>query len=243
MSEPLSIAFVVEGKTDLIILKTVIGSLLEGRDFVHQVLQPEMSEAFKFEPDEDVGWPGVCRWCLQSAEQAGGKLSDNPLFSVHDLLIVQLDADVAEVRYSDGHVRDPFSSPTLPCVRTCPPPSATTDCLRAVVLRWMGEETTPPQLVFCTPSKALETWILVGLFPKDRVAKRVDVECRRNPANTLQGKPVERRLVRSGKKNVDKYEELAPEFTANWNTVKSRCSEAARFEDDFLHALSQLRGL
>jgi hypothetical protein len=239
MSDPLRIAFVVEGPTDFVMLKAVIENLLEGRDFVSQVLQPEISEAFKPAPGEDGGWPGVCRWCFQAADQGGGRLSNNPVFLFHDLLIVHLDADVAGARYSAGHIGDPFPEPTLPCEESCPPPSATTDRLRAVALRWMGETVTPPHLVLCTPSKALETWVLVSLFPDDGVAKRNDVECYDTPSNTLQGKPMERRLVRSGKKDIKMYEEFAPEYARNWNTVTARCSEASRFESDFLLSFTQ----
>src|SRR4030042_430267 len=115
MSEPLRIAFVVEGPTDFIMLKTIIANLLEDRDFVPQVLQPEMSEAFKPVPGEDGGWPGVCRWCLQVAKQGGGRLSNSPLLGFYDLLILQLDADVARAQYSDGHIQNPFPDTTLPC--------------------------------------------------------------------------------------------------------------------------------
>ena len=240
MSEPLRVAFVVEGPTDFIMLKAIIGNLIKERDFVAQVLQPEISEAFKPVPGEDGGWPGVYRWCFQAADQGDGRLSNNPLLVFHDLLVLQLDADVAEAHYSDGHIHDPFSESTLPCQEPCPPPSATTDRLRAVVLRWLGETTTPPHMIFCTPSKALETWILVALFPDDSIASRSEVECYRNPANTLQGKPQGRRLVRSGKKNVEKYRELAPECARNWSMVTTRCSEAARFENSFLSALAPL---
>jgi hypothetical protein len=240
MSEPLRIAFVVEGPTDFIMLRTIITNLLEERDFIPQVLQPEMSEAFKSVPGEDGGWPGVCRWCLQVAKQGGGRLSNNPLFAFHDLLVIQIDADVARVSYSAGHIQDPFPDPSLPCEEPCPPPFATTNRLRKVVLRWLGEPEVIPQVVLCTPSKAMETWLLVGLFPDDSVAQRADVECHQNPSNTLQGKPVEVRLVRSGKKNTEMYQKCAPVFARKWNAVTEWCSEAARFENDFLCALAKL---
>lgn len=241
MSDPLRIACVVEGPTDFIMLKEVVARLLKGRDFVPIVLQPEMSEAFKTTPGEDAGWPGVCRWCLQSKEQGDGRLSNNPLYSFHDLLFLQLDADVASSSYANGHISDPFPESTLPCEEPCPPPSATTDRLREVVLKWMGETATPSRTVFCIPSKALETWVLVGLFPDDDIAMREDVECRSNPAATLQGKPKARRLVGRGKKNVEKYKEFAPAFALNWNTVTAKCTEALRFENEFSMALSQTR--
>ena len=69
MSDTLRIAFVVEGPTDFVMLKSIVKALLKDRDFVSQVLQPEISEAFKTVPGRDGGWPGVFRWCLQSADQ------------------------------------------------------------------------------------------------------------------------------------------------------------------------------
>jgi hypothetical protein len=240
MSDLLKIAFVVEGKTDYIMLKKILEKLLGDRDFVPSSLQPEMSEAFQMVLGEDGGWPGVCRWCLQSAEQGGGRLSDNPLFSNYHLLILQLDADVADASYSEGHIEDHFSIQTIPFVAPCPPASATTNKLRNIVLLWIGEQNTPSNIVFCIPSKELETWIVVGLFPDDRVARSSGIECRREPKRILQGKPKERRLVSSGKAKVNMYEKFAPEFADNWSTVKARCVEAARFETDFLNALARI---
>jgi hypothetical protein len=242
MSDPLMIAFVVEGPTDFIMLKEIVKKFLGGRDFVSQTLQPEMSEAFLLTPGEDGGWPGVCRWCLQAADQGEGRLSSNPLFISYDVLVFQLDADVASSTYAEGHIiPDPFPESTLPCEEPCPPPSATTNRLREIALKWMGEAATPPRTVFCIPSKALETWVLVGLFPNDGVVGREDLECRPNPSDTLQGKPLKRRLVSSGKKNVGKYKEFAQEFARNWGTVAARCIEARRFENEFVIALSQLK--
>lgn len=239
MSEPLRVALVVEGPTDTIMLKQVIRRFLNGSDFITDVLQPEMSEAFRVTPGEDGGWAGVCRWCIQTAEQGEGGINGNPLFASHDLLILQLDADVASCAYSDGHIREPFPSGALPCEEPCPPPSATTDRLREVMLSWIGESTVPPQTVMCIPSKALETWILVGLFPNDAVAKREYVECHENPAHVLQSKPLRYRLVRSGQKKIEKYEEFAPAFAKNWADVKNKCAEALRFEEEFLQAIGR----
>lgn len=240
MSKTLRIAFAVEGSTDLIVLEELVAKFLEGRDFVARYLQPEMSAAFQpIAGEYGLGWPGVCRWCRQAAEQAGGMVRNNVLFGFNDVLVVQLDADVAGCSYADGHIEDPSpETPTLPCEEPCPPPSDTTDRLRTAILHWLGEVSVPPGTVFCTPSKALETWLLVGLFPDDNVVQREDdIECREAPETILQGKPKKKRLVTSGRKDVDKYREVASEFAGSWDSVTSRCSEAARFENDFRQAL------
>ncbi len=246
MSEPLRVAFVVEGTTDFILLKAIVSRLLRGRDFISQTLQPEISEAFQALPSEyGLGWPGVCKWCLSTAEEGRGRVSNSPLFLNHDLLIVQLDADVASKTYASAHdMEDPFpNDPTLPCEEPCPPPSATTDRLRKLALRWMGERTLPPHSIICIPSKELETWVLVGLFPNDSVVKRGNnIECRDHPEVILQGKPKPRRLVSHGRKVPEKYNEIAAEFALNWDRIAGKCSEAGRFNTELRSQIDRLSG-
>ena len=117
MSKTLRIAFVVEGPTDLIILEEVIAKFLEGRDFVPRYFQPEMSAVFQpVAGEHGLGWPGVCRWCRQVAKQAGGRARDNVFFDLNDLLVLQVDADIAGSSYAAGHIDDPFPGiSTLPC--------------------------------------------------------------------------------------------------------------------------------
>jgi hypothetical protein len=215
-------------------LEAVIRNLLNGREFVLTPLQPELSVAFI--PQSGGGWGGVCLWCRTAASQADGRLGENPLFAFHDLLVVQVDADVAGKRYSDyGRMLDDLGN--LPCKQPCPPASATTDALRKVVLGWMGEQTTPRRTVLCTPSIALETWVLVGLFPQNRLSKASDLECCGSPESQLQAQPPRRRLVRSGKKDTGASRRHAEEVGRNWPRVRRRCSEAERFSAEFLAAL------
>jgi hypothetical protein len=243
-SKVLQIAFVVEGTTDYIMLQAVVKKILNGRDFVSHSLQPEFSEAFTPVPTETgFGWGGVCRWCRQNAGKAAGAFANNSLFDNYELLIVQVDADVAASKYADAGVKDPFPDATLPFEEPCPPPSATTDRLRAVILRWLGEGSTPPKTVLCMPSKELETWLLVGLFPENKVVKQKnDIECRADPKATLQGEPKKRRLVSGGKPIRKKYEEYAPVFASQWGVVVERCTEAARFESDLKSAIPDETG-
>jgi hypothetical protein len=224
-------------------LEEVISNFLGGQDFVPRYLQPEMSLALRvINGEHGRGWPGVCRWCLQMARQAGGRLSDHLLFDLNDLLVIQLDADVADFNYSDDNIDDPFpADQTLPFAEPCPPPAATTDRLRSLVLRWLGEDSPPARTVFCTPSKALETWILVGLFPDNLLVRRQNhIECRENPETVLRGMPKERRLISGSHKHKDKYLELAPEFAEHWALVTERCTEARRFEEDFRSTVGTL---
>ncbi len=121
-----------------------------------------------------------------------------------------------------------------------PPVSSTTKRLRNVMLGWLGEETAPPATVLCIPAMALETWVLVALFPDDgNVARTQHIECKSDLKQTLQGKPKHKRLVSSGKSVVEKYREFSDEIASEWPRVRELCNEeAARFEDDFLDVVS-----
>jgi hypothetical protein len=111
-----------------------------------------------------------------------------------------------------------------------------------VVLGWIGEQDTPPQTAICTPSKALEAWVVVGLFPEDPVVGGEDIECREHPETLLRGKPMRRRLVSGSSKKREMYLKYAVEFADNWNIVRGVCTEAARFDAEFRAVLESLPG-
>lgn len=220
--------------------------MLDGKETVVTLLQPEYSHAFvPVETGMGLGWAGVYRWCRQASEQQGASFQQNSVFQFHDILVVHLDADVAGLRYSSAHLEDP--SQDLPCEKPCPPPIDTTNALRKVVLRWMGERVCPPRTVFCMPSKCLETWILAGLYPDDRDVRSGGLECKAEIVSALSGKPASGRLVRrKGRgydKDVHRYRRRSKDFRDSWRQVTAICSEAARFRND-LHneaaALSEL---
>src|SRR6266545_3925071 len=75
-----------------------------------------------------------------------------------------------------------------PCVQPCPPPSASTNPLRQVLLRWLSESDMPPRTVLCTPSKSMEAWVVAALFPHDAAVNR-GIECWPNPENMLAQQP------------------------------------------------------
>ncbi len=145
MSEPLRIAMVVEGPTDFIVLDAVISSLLPDQDIEFQAIQPEYSAAFQVQPGPTgLGWSGVYRWCRQATDEGQGGVSGSSLFAFHQILVVQVDADVAGMTYQNGWIDDQTGD--LPCEQPCPPPEATTNVLRKVMLRWLGEAQVPVAL-------------------------------------------------------------------------------------------------
>ena len=239
MSDPLRVAVAVEGPTDVIVLKAILGALLPNTDFVPDTLQPEGSRAFDTSPSggTGAGWAGVYRWCRQSVSEgggsvSGGSVSGSSVLLHHDVLIVQVDADVASKTYASGGIRNAPRN-DLPCEQPCPPPRSTTDALRAVVLNWLGESNTPPQVVLSTPSKNIEAWVIAAVWPDNNLVRRDDWECRRNPEDQLRALPRARRF----EKRQDDYRDKQEEIENGWPAVAARLTEAGRFEREFLAAI------
>ena len=135
----LRVGLVCEGPTDYIVINAAITSLLGERTFVLTQLQPEESIAFG---STGTGWVGVYNWCLQAADQGGGSVSNNPLFDTYDVLILHLDADVADETYANGNIVT--TATDLPCSMPCPAPSDTTNNLRTcpASLAWRNRYTS-----------------------------------------------------------------------------------------------------
>ena len=206
--------------------------MLGERRFIFKQLQPEESRPFG---GIGTGWGGVYRWCQQAVFRSGGRLRDDFLFFAYDMLIIQLDADVAEKSYADLGIQVSLRhpNPDLPCQQPCPPASATTDLLRNVLLRWCGESQTPPKTVLCTPSKSLETWVVASLFPND-AALAQQGECLSNPESRLSQQPVDLRIEKSRRD----YSEHRDDFQSAWPRLVNDLSEARRFHADFVAAAS-----
>ena len=235
MSDPLRIAVAVEGPTDEIVLKAILHAILPDTEFEFQTLQPEGSVAFGSTPFTDTGsgWVGVYRWSRQSALEGQGSVSGSSALSYHDVLIVQVDADVAHKTYSSGNIDD-APCDDLPCDQPCPPPSGTTNALRSVILNWLGEQNCPPQVVLCTPSKSIEAWVLAAICPSNNLVRRSNWECRLNPEGQLTTLPKQIRF----NKSIHDYRHRQNEITQAWPTVSSRLTEAARFEREFLNTVT-----
>ena len=96
MSNALRIALVAEGWTDKIVVEAAISELLGGPPFALKLLQPEDPAASApFSAPRPFGWAGVYRWCREVVDRAG-RLRDDVVFASYDVLIIHLDADVAD---------------------------------------------------------------------------------------------------------------------------------------------------
>lgn len=230
MSEPLRIAVAVEGPTDRIALQAIVAALIPNQDFVLQVVQPEVSAAFASSHFGGFGggWPGVCRWCRQSATEGGGSVLHSTVLCNHDLVIVHVDADVAGMTYASGNIPRPASD-DLPCEEPCPPASATTNRLRAVVSNWLGLTDDGP-VVLCVPSKSMDSWMVAAVLPDFVAASRTPWECVHAPFALLP------RALRFPKSQQG-YEAKKGQLTSAWPQVSSQLAEASRFEHDFRSVL------
>jgi hypothetical protein len=216
---------VCEGETDFIVIEAAMTALFPGANIVLTLIHPDTSEAFRTLGDHGGGWNGVRNWCQRIL----------PLFGISSkpkALILHVDADVAD-------------DPEVHCAQVCPPPSATTTALRAFVAKEWCAGSVPEPLVFCTPSKNIEAWVLQALYPSDKEVK-AGIECRLKPEKLLAGKPAAERMVRlkesekagrktrKYKKDPAKYRARQSDITAKWSTVRAGCSEADRFSKDLL---------
>jgi hypothetical protein len=230
MSDLLRIALVAEGKTDLVIIEAALKAILK-QPFYLQLLQPEETR-----PDLGGGWGGVFKWCR--AFQASGypSLMADPKLELFDVIVLHLDADVADKKYADYGADAAMVAGlrALPCVRPCPPAADTVAQLRAVLLDWLGIEAPGPQAVLCLPSKASEAWLLAALLPEGH-ARLAGLECNMNTEAILASLPKGQRV----RKKPREYQAQAPQITKAWGDIICRRSEQARlFQADMLAATS-----
>lgn len=230
-----------EGITDYVVLRSGIESMLKGRSFVLTLLQPEGSVAFDVTGKAGTlggGWKGVYRWCIQAALRGGGFLSGDPLFIGYDLLVLHLDADVADEDPEHESVSPLILGVafSLPCARPCPPAIATTDALRKVILSWVGERQVPSRTVLCTPSKSTEAWVMAACFPDDSQMAKKGWECHPKPESRLAQLPLPQRF----KKSRADYEKRAAELVIAWPTISTKLSEAKRFQAEFCAAVHSI---
>ena len=235
MSDLLRVGFVTEGPTDYVALQAAVQSLLGDADFTPTLISPLVDESLAVQTGG--GWTKVYLWCRQMLTEAGGDARESNLFKQHEILVIQVDADVADKKYTDDQrITNPPQDLPLdmkcdrPCQTPCPRPREISDALRTIILGWLDETTVPPQTVVCVPSRSIESWVLVALFPNDPTAARVNIECRRDCEVRLRTHG----LIKSGQKLIQQYRANDAAIAAGWGQVRQRCGEAERFSQEFL---------
>ena len=233
------IGLVAEGKTDLVVIEAALQSILGDRSFVLKLLQPETSAPFGGAGQHGGGWGGVYRWCRQHVSMQD-PTGVNSSLQAFDLIMLHLDADVAEETYQNAGIQNGWAD--LPCPFPCPPAADSVDALRQVLCHWLDlttETAIPPHWVFCIPSMSSEAWLVSALYRDTAPGILDEIAC--NPAleTWLSQRPVrEIKLIRSGKKHVRSYQDVASRLTVAWENVRNHCSQAQRFDDEVRAALA-----
>lgn len=189
MSE-LRVALIAEGPTDAIIIRAALKAILDS-PFVLQTLQPEAISG----PVGTV-WCGVFRWCRAFAQRGAAGLESDPTLPGFDLFVLYLDADVAEQCYGDGgSVVEEAARGLLPlpCRQPCPPPAAAADEVRRRLIDWLGLKQVGPRTVICLPSKAIDTWLAVGVL-QDGHSLLKGLECNLRLSEQLAALPMSQRI-------------------------------------------------
>lgn len=221
MSE-LRIGLVAEGVTDQIVIEAALNAILPD-PFVLQLLQPEATR-----PKLGGGWCGALKWCLEFRARDLARLEDDPTLEFFDLIVLHLDADVADGAYDQcgtGIDEQADGLSLLPCVEPCPPPGDTVDALRTVLLSWLGVVGSGPRTLLCIPSKSIESWVVAAMLP-DSHALLVDIECEPALSARLAQLPLAQRV----RKNRRDYNKHAGKISKAWADVCVRCEQARRFD-------------
>lgn len=226
MSEILRVGYVVEGKTDYIVLDALVEKFLGDKDYVPTQIQPPISEYTNHQGPLGGGWKGVLMWCEQEGATPGGFAQRVSLLN-YDCLIIHVDADIAAEAELQSHG---LSVP-------CPPAKDTCDRLRNHLIALLGNP-LPSNVVFCIPAQCMEAWVFSALHP-DLVASFEPIECRQEVERLLIGKSDG--LVRNhdgrARKEPQRYAKAAHRIAAGWPHAIATCPEALCFDNDCRAAL------
>ena len=204
------VGIVAEGKSDCLALEEFMRAIHPDIDFMR--LRPDMTLVSQ----SPFGWRGVKSWCSLEGRRLEDLLSGVPSLAIH-ILVVHVDCTMAH---------------NVDALRPCPPASATADELRQVIVRdWLKRPTIPRFIVMATPSRSTDTWIVAALHPV--YSSSADLECDDDAERELHRRRHLRLRDGEVKKPDAKYRPLVQRMAQSLNHVCSRCTEAARFRDDF----------
>jgi hypothetical protein len=218
------VALVVEGPLDRIILQAALNAIVPC-PFILTVLQPEATK-----PKMGNGWSGVLKWCDAASDRHTGSLDNDPTLAGFDLLIIHIDADVADKKYLDcgqniENLAISKNCHVLPCSVPCPPVGNTCQQLHNVIKSWLGNATIGQKTVLCLPSKSLGSWLAAAILPVSHTLMN-NLECNPTLEQKLEQLPLKYRV----KKNQADFRKHESSVKKNWNSIKSVCAQAAIFD-------------
>ncbi|HEY3999703.1 MAG TPA: hypothetical protein VGO93_12595 [Candidatus Xenobia bacterium] len=220
-SVPKRVGFVTEGPTDLEVLQKLVAA--EIGPIVAVSLQPPVSLSLQDSGKFGGGWKGVRQWCSSIPDQIKAlKLSGFNVWLKNyklDALIIHVDADVA----GDKDVR---------LTRPCPPASATTTLLKALIQKtWLKQKALPVNVVLTVPAQSTDCWVAVACQLDSPLTVSPCNECQEEPARLLvDAGYLEKKGGGKVRKQRTTYQStLAPITLRHWPRVKQECAEAALF--------------
>ena len=192
MSEPRFAALVCEGQTDVPILRAMLEAVWPELESI-RCLQPELDESDRAKGP--AGWTHVKAWCEAHADDLDDVL-DPDLGDPIDLLVIAIDVDIAV----EAQIVDPPQRVGL----------YETKRLRDKISHWLtpaSGQGLPAAVVFSTPVRAVEAWIIAALYPQEKTPEGIA-----DPAKWLVTKKKLRPSKNDGKpwKELHLYRDFAP---------------------------------
>ena len=134
-----------------------------------------------------------------------------------DLLVVHVDGSVA-------------GEQDISVAKPCPPPRPTADALREVISRdWLQRPLLPSFVVLTTPMVDTETWVVSAVAPPGKTICECDPKAWRTLVDLKRLRTKDGKL----KKNQAAYRPLAEAVGKELARVRTTCTEAERFCEDF----------
>ncbi|MBQ8134518.1 MAG: hypothetical protein IJ192_08950 [Clostridia bacterium] len=235
------IGIICEGERDKDMIMATIDHFLN-EDIHYLLIQPEPI----FGADNGAGWKGVIRWC----QKYSGMLYDyvNGVTPPIDLLIIQMDADVARsekeifcynvITNCQGQgTEDPLNCSIAKeglCSQILPPnsvcsgePEDRVRYLRTVLNHYLDTDQRVNYIV-TIPCDATDTWILAAF--EDEYC---DVEKIKYPWGIIAKRKDYHGIRIPGKKKAKKtYGLLIERVCEKWDVVKEKCPQALQFENE-----------
>lgn len=242
------IGIVCEGERDYDMLTAAIDFFLDG-EVNYLWLQPNPD----FGTDLGAGWKGVIHWCQEYSEFLYDYL--NGMTPKVDFLIVQMDADVARSEKEifcynvktncDGQgIEDPLNCSLAKkklCPQKLPPNSACNGepdervkYLRDILDTYLCKDDRV-KYVLTIPCDATDSWIVAAF--EDQVT---DIEKIDSPWKDIIARGKNYHGIRIPGKNKSKriYKILIEKVCEKWNSVKEKCPQALKFENDVKYIYS-----
>jgi hypothetical protein len=221
-------ALVTEGKTDQIVLSTLLSQTFLNCDRnAFQYLQPNIDNTNK-ETTSEGGWRQVNLWCLRNPPAVRQALFKDGLFTTtlssttYKALIIHLDGDLCDkADFKDSHTLNEADFDLQQV-------EGRSQYLSAVLQHWLNTEIEEP-IIFALAIESIETWLLAGLGHDLQ-----DIENDRDPEQTLLSllkedkRPLGKVAQASQKtlkktKTPEQYKKLSNQAAKNIDQIKASC--------------------